>query len=141
MLRTGLNSGSSAPTGCAFPLKKQLYSPSQGSSPDDDDFNLCSVRRILRLDLRFIPCGTRHFAKAPLDVTTGGGLEGWSSFGVDCDELEELLENAVHQPKAIGINLTLSGVVCLDCDEQGWLDDLAELAETSAAELRKSLGS
>ena len=34
-----------------------------------------------------------------------------------------LLENAVHQP-AIGINLTLGGVVCLDCDEQGWLDDL-----------------
>ena len=91
-------------------------------------------------DLRFIPCGTRHSAKAPLDVTTGGGLEGWSSFGVDCDELEELLENAVHQPKAIGINLTLSGVVCLDCDKQGWLDDLAELAETSVAELREELG-
>ena len=91
-------------------------------------------------DLRFIPCGTRHSAKQLLDVTTGGGLEGWSSFGIDCDELEELLETAVHQPQAIGINLTLSGVVCLDCDEQGWLDDLAELAETSVAELREELG-
>ena len=46
--QTGLNSRSSAPTGCAFPLKKQLCSPSQGSSPDDDDFNLCSVRHNVR---------------------------------------------------------------------------------------------
>lgn len=90
-------------------------------------------------DLRFIPCGTRHSAKAPLDVTTGGGLKDWGEFGVDCDELEELLENAVHQPKAIGINLTLSGLVCLDCDEQGWIEDLADLAECTVYELTAEL--
>lgn len=39
-------------------------------------------------DLRFIPCDTRKSAEQPLDVTTGGGLEGWDSFGVECNELE-----------------------------------------------------
>ena len=91
-------------------------------------------------DLRFIPCGTRQSAKAPLDVTTGGGLKDWGEFGVDCDELGDLLDSAAHQPRAIGINLSKSGVVCLDCDEEGWPEDLADLAECSTEELKAELG-
>ena len=91
-------------------------------------------------DLRFIPCDTRKSAKQHLDVTTGGGLEGWDSFGVECDELGDLLDSAAHQPQAIGINLSLTGDACLDCYDEGWLADLAHLAETSVADLREELG-
>ena len=91
-------------------------------------------------DLRFVPCGTQHSAKAPLAVTTGGGLESWSSFCVDCDELGDLLDSAAHQPQAICINLSLTGDACLDCYDEGWLAILAQLAETSVADLREELG-
>ena len=77
---------------------------------------------------------------APLAVTTGGGHESWSSFCVDCDELGDLLDSAAHQPQAICINLSLTGDACLDCYDEGWLANLAQLAETSVADLREELG-
>ena len=103
--------------------------------------SLCDFAETCDSDLRFIPCGTNASAKSPLDVTTGYGLDAWSSYGVDCDDLRKLLESekATHQPRAIGINLSLSGVSCLDCDEEGWIEDLADLAECSVVELRSEL--